>query len=151
MKNYLILAVGLICCLVIILGFGLFLIHISKFPNITLTNDIISIDGKFDGNFDVFDMQSIDTVNVYPRVGLMHGGNGMPGVYIGNFGLANEEKIAKLYIHRNNPPYIRIRMNDSRLLLINLEEPDKTVEFFNQLKTQQRKLEFNTNRESLNN
>ena len=107
-----------------------------------LTNDIIRIDGRFGGDFNVSDMQSIDTVIIYPKVGLMHGGNGMPGVYIGNFGLANEEKIAKLYIHRKNPPYIKIRMNDNRLLLINFKTPDKTVEFFNQLNTQQRKLEF---------
>ena len=128
MKKVVILIFGCGCLVV-----GCSLLPKGTLPNVTLENDMICIGGSFGGNFNVSEIKTIDTVSVYPKVGIMRGGNGLPGVYVGNFDLANENVTAKLCIYRNNPPYIKLRMNDNRLLLINFKEPDKTVEFYNQI------------------
>jgi len=90
--------------------------------------------GRFGCSFNVSAIQSIDTASVYPRVGIQRGGAGLPAISFGNYALENERKTAKLCIYRNKPPYIMIRMNDNSLFILNFKEPDKTIEFYNQLK-----------------
>ena len=130
---------------IIILLFTMFFIYIATFPTITLENDVIRISGRYGGDFNISNIESIDTVRIYPKVGSMRGGSsGFLDSYIGNFGLANEVRTAKLYIYRNNPPYIKIRMNDNSLLIFNFKkQPDKTVEFYNQLQNTLKKNETN--------
>ena len=112
---------------------GLF-INMARQPTITLNSNMIHISGIYGGKFNVSDVQSIDTINVIPRVGTMRGGSGFAGIFKGNFDLANEEKTAKLCLDLKRPPFIKIRMNDDRLLLINFKERDKTVNFYEQLR-----------------
>lgn len=112
----------------------IFMVNSARLPTVTLDNSVIKMGGSFGGDFNVSDIQSVDTVSVYPKVGYMRGGSGFFISYIGNFDLENEEKTAKLCIYRNKPPFIKIRMNDNRVFLLNFYEQDKTIEFFNQLK-----------------
>ena len=103
-------------------------------PSVTLDNGVIEMSGKYGGNFNVSEMQSIDTVSVYPRVVSRRGGNNGRIIHYGNFDLSKENKLGKLCIYLNNPPYIKIRMNDNSLFIFNFKEPEQTVEFYNQLK-----------------
>ena len=130
---------------IVILSFVSYMIYIMTFPTIMLDGHIIRISGKYGGNFNISDIEFVDTVQVYPKVGSMRGGSsGFLDSYIGNFGLADENQTAKLYIYRNNPPYIKIRMNDNSLLIFNFKkQPDKTVEFYNQLQNTLKKNETN--------
>jgi len=105
-----------------------------KLPSVMLNNDIIKMGGRHGGNFNVSNIQLVDTVSVYPRVGIMRGGAVLPASIVGNFALENERQTAKLCLYKNNPPYIMIRMNDNSLFIFNFKEPDKTVEFYDKLK-----------------
>ena len=104
------------------------------FPTVTLDNEAIKVSGKYGGIFKISDMQSVDTVSVYPKIVRRRNGSNPPAIHLGNFDLAKEKQQSKLYIYLNNPPYINIRMNDNRLILLNFKEPDKTVEFYDRLK-----------------
>jgi len=106
----------------------------ARFPTVKMKNDVIRMGGFFGGNFKISDIQSVDTVSVYPKVLLQYGGGGSGGSLKGNYKLKDEERLAKLHIIKNNPPYIAIRMNDNRLFLFNFKKPEETVEFYNQLK-----------------
>ena len=121
------------CFFSIMFLFGWFMINAAIVPKITLENGIIHMGGIFGGDFKFSNIQSVDTVCVYPRVGFRHSGSGFPGISVGNYDLANENMPAKLCIYRNNPPYIKIRMNDNRLLLFNFNKPERTLEFYSQL------------------
>lgn len=116
-----------------ILALMLFITFGGKLPSVTLDSDVIKMGGSFGGSFKVSAIQSIDTVNVYPRVGIRSNGAGFPASSYGNFALEKESKTAKLCIYKNNPPYIKIRMNDNSLFILNFKEPEKTVEFYNQI------------------
>lgn len=122
------------CCYsVIMLGVGWFMISAATVPKITLQNGNIHMGGIFGGNFNVLDVQSVDTVSSYPRTGFKRSGSGFPGIRVGNYDMQSEKLPAKLCIYRNKPPYVKIRMNDNRLLLFNFNESHKTVAFYNQL------------------
>ena len=116
---------------------AIFLIYVFAKPlaTVKLDNGIINMSGRFGGSFKVSEIQSVDTVSVYPRIGLQLGGRSM-NICEGNFSLQQEKKTAKLCLYKNKPPYIKIRMNDNSLFILNFKEPDKTVEFYNQLKIQ---------------
>ncbi|MDR1259514.1 MAG: hypothetical protein LBK65_09630 [Tannerellaceae bacterium] len=106
----------------------------ARFPSVKIENGVIRMDGAFGGVFKISDIQSVDTVSFYPKTRLMTFGSSMCGIRKGNFRLVNEQKPVKLNIRINHPPYISIRMNDSRLFLLNFKEPDETVKFYNQLR-----------------
>ena len=103
-------------------------------PPVTLNNNVIEMSGKYGGSFNISDMQSIDTVSVIPKQMYRKGGANGPKIHYGNFEVQNEKGRAKLRIYRNKPPYIKIRMNDNSLFLLNFKEPEKTVEFYDELK-----------------
>ena len=107
---------------------------VRYFPSVTLDNGVIKMDGKFGGIFKVSDIKSVDTVSVIPRVVRRRSGSNPSASLAGNFDMVNERETAKLCLYRDNPPYIKIRMNNNSLLILNFKEPDKTVEFYNQLK-----------------
>ena len=108
----------------------------ARFPPVKIDNGIIRMGGAFGGKFAISEIKTVDTVSFYPKVKFMLGGGGSFNFREGNFKLQDEEKTAKLNVWKNNPPYIAIRMNDNRLFLLNFKKPDKTVEFYNQLKTE---------------
>jgi hypothetical protein len=112
----------------------LFGAYLAKLPTVTLDNDVIHIGGRFGDTFKISEIQSVDTVSVYPKIERMLGGSGLFISNIGNFKLENEEETAKLCFYRNKPPIIKIRMNNNGLLLLNFNESDKTIEFYRQLK-----------------
>ena len=108
----------------------------KRLPPVTMDNGIIRMGGVFGGNFNIHEIQSVDTVQFFPKVILRAFGKGSAGIGVGDFKLQGEEKLAKLNIRTNKPPYISIRMNDNRLFLFNLKRPDETVEFYKQIKNE---------------
>ena len=118
----------------------------ARFPTVKMKNDVIRMGGFFGGNFKISDIQSVDTVRVFPNVLLQYGGSGA-GSLKGNYKLKDEQRLAKLHIITNNPPYIAIRMNDNRLFLFNFKKPEETVEFYKKIKSKSN----NSNRYDNNN
>ena len=106
----------------------------TKLPSVTLNNGVIEMSGKYGGSFEISAIQSVDTVSVYSRIIRRRSGNNAPILHYGNFDMQNEKQQVKLRILFNNPPYIKIRMNDNSLFLFNFKEPDETVEFYNKIK-----------------
>ena len=106
----------------------------GKLPSVTLDNNVIEMSGKYGGSFNVSDIQSVDTVSIYPKPLYRRGGANGQVIHYGNFEMQHEKKLAKLCIYLNNPPYIKIRMNDNSLFLLNFKEPEKTVKFYDELK-----------------
>ena len=68
-----------------------------------MENGVIKMGGSFGGDFMVFNIQSVDTVWKFPKVGIMRGGETLSGNLNGNFTIENEEKMAKLCIYRTTP------------------------------------------------
>jgi hypothetical protein len=120
--------------LIIILSSILLGIHGAILPTVTLENGVIQMGGSFGGDFKVFDIQSVDTVSIYPKIGYMRGGSTLFGSTYGNFDMENEDKTAKMCIYRYKSPFIKVRMNDNHLFLLNFYEQDKTIAFYKQLK-----------------
>ena len=117
----------------IIIGLILWLTYGGKLAPVTLDNGVIKMEGSFGRFFYVSDILSIDTISIAPKtVGTREGG-GTLTTALGNYHLENESKMAKFRIYKNNPPYIKIRMNDNSLFILNFKEPEKTVEFYNQI------------------
>ena len=83
----------------VILSLILFITFGGKLPSVTLENDVIKMGGSFGRSFNISSIQSIDTVNVYPRVGIRRKGAGFPASSIGNFALENERMTAKLCLY----------------------------------------------------
>ena len=112
----------------------IFIIYLFARPlaTITLDDGIINMSGYLGGIFKVSEIQSVDTVSVYPKIITQRGGRCL-GICEGNFGLKNEKQTAKLCLYRNKPPYINIRMRDNSLFILNFKEKDKTMEFYRQL------------------
>ena len=111
-----------------------FMVNLGKLPTVSLENGVIKMDGSFGDDFKVSDIQSVDTLSVYPKIGYMRGGSSFFYTAVGNFDLENVDKTAKLCIYRYKPPFIIIRLNDNRVLLLNFFEQVKTIEFYKQLK-----------------
>jgi hypothetical protein len=119
---------------IIIIGVILFT-TIADRPPVRLDNEVIKMGGMFGGVFQITEIQSVDTVSVISTAGMKRrGGGNPPGSRIGNFIMPNENKTAKLRLYIDSPPYVKIRMNDNSLFILNFKNPDKTVEFYNQLK-----------------
>ena len=122
---------------IIFIPITLFVIFMENyFPPVTLHNNIIEMEGKYGGIFQVSDIHSVDTASSIGSTSVRRKGMSAnpPRCYYGNFALSNESKTAKLCVWRNNPPYIKIRMNDNSLFILNFRNPDETVEFYKQLK-----------------
>jgi len=108
-------------------------------PPVTLDNDVIKMGGQFGRIVYISDIQSLDTVSVYPRLGFSKSGLASSSILVGSFDLQNEKMKARLCLYKNNPPYIMMRMKDNSLFILNFKESDKTVEFFNKIKEVQNK------------
>ena len=119
---------------IIMFTFSGLLITVSLVPEITLDNEKIHIGGMFGGDYYISEIKSVDTVYVHYSQGLRRGyGSGLPGIRIGTYDIAYEKMPAKFCIYKNIPPFVKIRMNDNSLVLLNFNKPDKTVEFYNKL------------------
>ena len=113
-----------------------FVIYTERFlPSVTLNNDAIEVGGRYSDIVKIFDIQSVDTVSVLPKI-LTKRDASLPVRYGNWYELQNETQRARLHIYQNKPPYIKIRMNDNSLFLLNFKEPEKTMEFYNRLKNE---------------
>ncbi|MDR2910194.1 MAG: hypothetical protein LBV47_02355 [Bacteroidales bacterium] len=106
----------------------------KNLPSVTLNNDVIKMEGRYGRIINITDIQSTDTINIIPRLGIRRGGSATNSSFIGNFEMENEKMMAKLCVYRDNPPYIKIRMNDNSLFILNFKEPEETVEFYDRLR-----------------
>ena len=118
----------------VLVGMTLVITFGGKLPPVTLEDGVIKMGGSFGRTFNISDIRTVDTASVYPKTGARRNGAGLPSSSIGDYALVNERMTAKLCLYRNNPPYIIIRMNDNSLFILNFKEPDRTVEFYNQIK-----------------
>ena len=125
------------CYFFIMFVIGCFMIGTALVPDVTLDNEKIHMGGMFGGDYYISDVQSLDTVRINSGLGFRRGyGSSFPGIRVGTYDMENEKTPAKYCIYRNNPPYIKIRMNDNRVFLLNFKKPDKTVAFYNQLQNE---------------
>lgn len=106
----------------------------SKVPAIYIdsSNENIVIAGRYGCIISLDKIATIDTVTIIPKVGSMHSGSGFFISYIGTFELEGEGK-GKLFIYRENPPYLKIRLNDSSFLYVNFKNSTETYNFYNDL------------------
>ena len=117
-----------------------FVCYPPAFPSILLDKGVIRMGGFYGGYFKISEIQSVDTIQLYPKPKFKSRGSGGWGLIIGNYKLQDEMKLAKFHIKPNCPPYISIRMNDNRLFLLNFKKSDETAAFYNQLR---KELNFN--------
>ena len=129
--------VGLVFASIIMIAIIFYATYTENQP-ITLKDNVIEMKGGYGGTFKISEIYSVDTLSVIQTAGMRRKGKSgnPPGVRVGNFELTNENKTAKLRIWLNNPPYIKIRMNDNSLFIFNFKKSDKTVEFYNKLMEQ---------------
>jgi hypothetical protein len=106
----------------------------ARFIPVKLDHENISMGGFYGGKYKISEIKSVDTVGFYPSSNFRIFGNGSFGYKKGDYKVRDEKKPVKLNIKRDTPPpYISIRMKDNRLFVFNFKEPEKTVEFYNQI------------------
>jgi hypothetical protein len=103
----------------------------ARMPVVSFGDQSIHISGQFGGDIKLSEIKTIDTVSVYPKLTLKHGGSSFLNIVNGSFDMENEDK-GRLYVY-NEPPYILIRLNSNEPVYINFKEKDKTVEFYTEL------------------
>jgi hypothetical protein len=125
---------GLILLFFVLFMVGLpvgFIFYMARMPVVSLNEQSISVSGEFGCDIKLTEIATVDTVSVYPKLTAKRGGGAFMKIINGSFDMENEGR-GNLYIY-NEPPYIRIVLNNNELMFINFKEKDKTIEFYNEL------------------
>jgi hypothetical protein len=106
----------------------------SKLPSIYIdaSKENIVIAGRFGCTISLDRIATIDTVHIMPKVERVLSGSGFYISYIGRFELEGEGR-GRLFIYRENPPYLKIRLQDSSFLYVNFKSSTETRNFYNAL------------------
>jgi hypothetical protein len=97
----------------------------------SFTNTELVISGMYGLRIKVADIKQLDTISSLPAIRKRTNGYAAGKTLKGNFTLDDRSRV-KLFITKDNPPYISIRTDDLQLYL-NFIEKGKTVELFNEL------------------
>jgi hypothetical protein len=97
----------------------------------SFTNTELVISGMYGLRIKVADIKQLDTISSLPAIRKRTNGYAAGKTLKGNFTLDDRSSV-KLFITKDNPPYISIRTDDLQLYL-NFIEKGKTVELFNEL------------------
>ena len=98
-----------------------------------LSDKELAIKGMYGMKVKYADIVSLDTLRSLPGIRLRTNGFASGKSLKGNF-LLNDGRKVKLFIKRDNPPYILISSKEA-ILYLNLEDPKSTSEFYSHLKT----------------
>lgn len=107
-------------------------------PVLTITPEhAIEIDyPMYSFRFNVADIEQVELADTVPS-GVKTNGEGTDKVARGHFRL-KQLGPSRLYIFKNNPPYIRIKLKDE-YIFYNEQDPQQTMQLFEQLQKQTRK------------
>jgi hypothetical protein len=103
-------------------------------PKIAVTDDKFKVSGEFGFDYPLSDIVEIDTVQGFPKTGLMLGGSGFGRVYKGRFELRGYGT-GRLFVKKGIPPYIFIKFKNDDLIFMNMSSSKETVEFYENLKS----------------
>jgi hypothetical protein len=103
----------------------------ARMPVVSFSEQSIHISGQFGGDIKLTEIKTVDTVSIYPKLTVKHGGSTFLKIINGSFDMENESR-GRLHIY-SEPPYIQIRLNNNELVFINFREKDKTIEFYTEL------------------
>jgi hypothetical protein len=118
----------------VVLG-GVFLLLLSlDFTTFQLSvhNDKVDIKASmYSYEFNISDIEDISLIESLPKKGIRTNGAATDSYMLGNFNLSGTGK-AKVYVYRNNPPYIMIKLHDLTIFF-NTKSETKTNEIYKML------------------
>lgn len=124
----------MILAVVMLLGlaFPAILLLASQKPAVaTVTDKTLNISGIYGMSIDRSKITICDTILSLPPVKIKTNGYALGKILRGNFKLQNGEKV-KLFIYKENPPYIHIRADDGNIFL-NLKDAELTRKLFSDI------------------
>lgn len=98
----------------------------SKLTGIEIKENEITISNNTYNIKDIVDIELLDKISISDGVG-----SNTPNTSSGRY-TVNEEYEAKVYVHKNKSPFIRISFKDSNIVF-NEDNKDKTIEIYNEL------------------
>lgn len=107
---------------------ALILIRGSREPEIEISGNSLHIKGLYSMVVPINQVSYVDTVPGLPSIKRRTNGFASSGILKGNFTDINGEKL-KLFIRKDKPPYIFIKMKD-QMVYLNFSERSRTVEIY---------------------
>lgn len=125
-------SIGLVAATIIVVSFLLIRSELTS-PTLTLTADRqVEIDyPMYNYDFSLADIEQLDLVDQVPK-GFKTNGESKSNVARGKFSL-NGLGATRLYIYKNNPPYIRMKLK-STYIFYNDQDPERTKQLYAQLR-----------------
>jgi hypothetical protein len=120
----------LIVSLVVILP-AILIFSGNREPTVKTAGEDLTIKGMYGLTIKYSEILQLDTLIVLPVIKRRTNGYEFGKNLKGNFTLNDGTKV-KLFINKGNPPYIHIRTSNI-ILYLNLNDPEKTVNLFNQM------------------
>ena len=113
-------------------GVGI-LLHFSSQPaEYTFENGILKISGMYGQQVTVYEITELEIKDSIPEVLMKTNGSGLGTMLKGYFRLEYIGE-AKLFVDVSKKPFIYIKSNNSKLIILNCEENGKTLELYNKL------------------
>lgn len=124
---------GIIGFLILIaIGVGI-LLHFSSQPAVyTLENGILKISGMYGQEVLVYEIKELELKDFIPEVLMKTNGSALGTMLKGYFKVKDIGE-AKLFVDISKKPYIYIKSSNSKLIILNCEESEKTLELYDEL------------------
>lgn len=124
---------ALVVALVVALILGQMYLH-GQPPSIELGNGRMSVGSGFYGaDIPLEEVQSVQLLDVLPRIQARTNGYAAGGVLRGHFRLETWGS-GKLFINRNRPPYVAVRTRDRAFVIVNFDDAGRTRELYSRLR-----------------
>lgn len=124
---------------IIMAGIAVLMAFSVKSPEYTIEDGTLNISGMYGEKIPMNTIRSVDMREDLPKVLMKTNGSAIGDKLKGNFKLEGLGK-AKLFIDRNEPPFIFLE-TDTGIILFNCNESTKTGTFFHTLKEAWEKLQ----------
>jgi len=105
----------------------------NREPVVKICRENLEIKGMYGLTVRYSDVLQLDTIPNLPGIRARTNGYEFGKILKGNFTLSDRTKV-KLFVNKGNPPYIHIKTND-RIIYLNLKNPDKTRNLYEQIIT----------------
>ena len=100
---------------------------------VILDEKMMKIKGIYGLTIPYEDLLRVDTISRLPAISIRTNGSAIAGILKGNFRLTDKSS-AKLFIRKENPPFLVIRSKERVPVYLNFKEKERTIQLYKVLK-----------------
>lgn len=120
----------IILFILVIIGFVF--IPNSADTRVKVSSNEFKIEGVYGLTISFADIEQIDTISTIPKISIRTNGYAFGKTLIGNFTLSDHSPV-KLFVKKDQPPFLIIKSKDQVPVYINFKDKKKTIDLFNRL------------------